>query len=641
MRLSRLLATVSALTIVPTLALALGVAPVVPVPNRATNDNSAAPANTRYVDSAVKILLDALSSGAPAVDGSGLRVRPAPGSDLFDLAALLSDMAPARLYGVRCDGLADDTQAIARAFRSAPVVLMPRGTCLVAAAAVPAGGTLQGQGDATYLRAKVGTTALTLGKGASVRRLKVDGNAPDQPADVDCIVASGVGAVTLDDVTVGGCKRHAFSVLSNTDRADRTETRIVNSRLGAYQDALHWEDSGAIVVRGGSLSGGQAGMGDGGSIYGSSDITADGVTFDGGTNGIYARAGLTCPDSTKPTECWLDPAKGYTQRLVVRDSRFRNQQYFGVLFAGRSLSIDGSSFLNVGIPSDRSHWTRSAVIGPGFDMRVTNSLFDGVGGDGIDFGGAVGCSAIGNTFRNINVMAVEVNSAQNCLVADNTIYATWMTTAFPGSPIKGAIQVQRDAETILPALRLRASGTVLRNNTLLPYGGATRAIWVDDDGTDTKATLTYIAGNVARGWGAGRAITSGSPSTVQWQNTTDDAPTAAGAWTDFTPSLACPSGSLGSASATGRYFIHPGGSVSVQIKVAVTTNGTCGGYGLRVGLPRGVNGIGGKWVGKGPSGVITGDFTAYDSVVVLQKLDGGYPAADGATLEIGGSYLLN
>lgn len=64
MRLPRLLVT-AALSLAPALALAQGAAPTVPVPNRSANDNSAAPANTRYVDSAAQVLLNAIATKAP------------------------------------------------------------------------------------------------------------------------------------------------------------------------------------------------------------------------------------------------------------------------------------------------------------------------------------------------------------------------------------------------------------------------------------------------------------------------------------------------------------------------------------------------------------------------------------------------
>lgn len=63
-------------------------------------------------------------------------------------------------------------------------------------------------------------------------------------------------------------------------------------------------------------------------------------------------------------------------------------------------------------------------------------------------------------------------------------------------------------------------------------------------------------------------------------------PVPQGPFTAYTPSLACPSGSLTSATATGGYQVV-GKIVFWQATVTITTNGTCA-TALNVGLPSGL-----------------------------------------------------
>ncbi len=80
--LTRLLAALVLAALSVTVALAQGTAPLVPVPNRPANDNSAAPANTRYVDAATQILLNAIASRAPLASPTFVGTVTAPGLSL-------------------------------------------------------------------------------------------------------------------------------------------------------------------------------------------------------------------------------------------------------------------------------------------------------------------------------------------------------------------------------------------------------------------------------------------------------------------------------------------------------------------------------------------------------------------------------
>lgn len=104
MRRIQFLLVAALLTLVPAPVLAQGVAPVVPVPNRTANDNSNAPANTRYVDGAIgtrapvanptfsgTVVAPKIAITAPGSTGdvSGMSVIPSLAAPVGSLARLL------------------------------------------------------------------------------------------------------------------------------------------------------------------------------------------------------------------------------------------------------------------------------------------------------------------------------------------------------------------------------------------------------------------------------------------------------------------------------------------------------------------------------------------------------------------------
>ncbi len=139
-------------------ALAQGQAPLMPVPNRAANDNSAAPANTRYVDTAGQALLKTIQGRAPLVTDTS---------------------------GVKCDGTSDDRAALQAALdragsRQETVWLPPYRICAYSGTLTLNNARLHGSGTGAVLKplSTVDTMISIAGSLSAVRDVQIvnDGN---------------------------------------------------------------------------------------------------------------------------------------------------------------------------------------------------------------------------------------------------------------------------------------------------------------------------------------------------------------------------------------------------------------------------------------------------------------------------------
>lgn len=108
------------------------------------------------------------------------------------------------------------------------------------------------------------------------------------------------------------------------------------------------------------------------------------------------------------------------------------------------------------------------------------------------------------------------------------------------------------------------------------------------------------------------------------------------AWTSYTPVLSCGSGTLTSASATGRYKTL-GKTVFVQVSILITTNGTCA-TNIQATLPFLGNGA---YLLAGREGSATGkalNAIVATTVVIITNYDNTYPGADGGVVQASGVY---
>lgn len=154
-------------------------------------------------------------------------------------------------------------------------------------------------------------------------------------------------------------------------------------------------------------------------------------------------------------------------------------------------------------------------------------------------------------------------------------------------------------------------------------------------GTPASVTLTNATGTAA-------SLTAGSATTTNKINGVDQTT----AWTTYTPTLSCTSGTLTSASATGASK-QSGKTVFLRVAITVITLGTCA-TGINISLP--VNplattemSIQGKniVVGQNVTGRIRSDATPNNSITSLTRYDGTLGISNGDVISITGVYEAN
>jgi hypothetical protein len=116
-------------------------------------------------------------------------------------------------------------------------------------------------------------------------------------------------------------------------------------------------------------------------------------------------------------------------------------------------------------------------------------------------------------------------------------------------------------------------------------------------------------------------------------------------WQTYTPTVTAGSGTITTASATGRY-LKRGRRVDVQIRVTITTNGT-GATSVNATLPfssANVTGIGRTLAGREETStghMLQGFISPNSTVVQIRSYDNTYPGATGRTLHVNGTYEVD
>lgn len=200
-------------------------------------------------------------------------------------------------------------------------------------------------------------------------------------------------------------------------------------------------------------------------------------------------------------------------------------------------------------------------------------------------------------------------------------------------------------------LTIKPAATAGANTLTLPAGTTDFSA---TGGSNQVVQQSSVGGALTVGQLSGAALSSGAlvngmTATTQAANDNSSklATTAysdGGAWSTYTPTIACGTGSITTlGSVTGRY-LQRGKTYDVEINIPITTNGTCAAT-ITATLPNSATAIayaaivGKEWNATGAG--LAGFVAPSGSIFTITNSAGGYPGANAANLVLSGRFEAN
>lgn len=187
----------------------------------------------------IRVLRNSVEVGAAAgidfKEGAGIGLAVAADPLNSQINVTVSSGASFASYGAVGDGVTDDSAAIDALFAGASAgatVYVEAGTYLTDAFSVPAGVTVRGNRDAIFkMKAAANTTLVTLGAGSVLDGVTVDGNRSNQSSSGHGVSLGAAGAI-IRDCKVMNC--YGYGVVSTNKDGVRVEgCEIVDTRWQA------------------------------------------------------------------------------------------------------------------------------------------------------------------------------------------------------------------------------------------------------------------------------------------------------------------------------------------------------------------------------------------------------------------------
>jgi hypothetical protein len=283
-----------------------------------------------------------------------------------------------------------------------------------------------------------------------------------------------------------------------------------------------------------------------------------------------------------------------------------------IVLNNTGVGITGADTASVALSGNRSYDTRAG----GAKTQTYGATTTGTSTDWV-----IGVNALaGNLTGDSSYVGTNSNAAY--LESPALIGTPTAPTAAPGT---NTTQIATTAF----ATALGATLQPLDSDLTALAGNSTNGLWARTGaGTGNARTVTGVANETAITNGDG---VSGNPTIGLASNVT-------GAWTAYTPTLSCNTGTLTSASATGRSRLV-GKTLDWSMTISITTNGTCAGYILAT-LPVALQAANNCSVMGAETAVAFTQIAARNSTttqMLLTFLGGTYPGANGSSISINGT----
>lgn len=372
--------------------------------------------------------------------------------------------------------------------------------------------------------------------------------------------------------------------------------------VGIYLRGAFYSTIGDNVV--------QASVSHGINIDSSVGITINANTVDGNAGiGIFANSSSAV--STNDNIASLNGAGGIRFTTVSSGTISSN-----TVFDNTGVGITGIDTTNVALSGNRSYDTRAGG---------SKTQTYGATTTGTSAGWVIGLNDLSG---NLTGDSSYVGSNSNGALLESPIF-----TGTPAAPTATPGTNTTQIATTAFAAALGATLQPLDSDLTALASNSTNGLWArTGSGTGAARTVTGVANETVITNGDG---VSGNPTIGLASNVT-------GAWTAYVPTLSCNTGTLTSASATGRSRLV-GKTLDWSMTISITTNGTCAGYILAT-LPVTLRAANNCSVMGAETAVAFTQIAAHNSTttqMLLTFLGGAYPGANGSSISINGTCEAN
>lgn len=224
--------------------------------------------------------------------------------------------------------------------------------------------------------------------------------------------------------------------------------------------------------------------------------------LNGNTNGIYTGTEWKLDVVQPPLDAWfVDVYAGYDQHMVVNGCQFRNNTNFSALLHANGVEFNSNILTGNGVGQPTA-----SITPQGRGLTFKGNYFRNNGGAAIDIGMCADFIIEGNHFEDCYSNAVNIESSQNGIIANNYI----INTNTGNDDVEGnqaAIDIVHNKfySNFSSTKNIRISGNIIRPGANQKYG-----IYV----TPPESPYTYediwITDNMMRGSGTTRDLQDSS-----------------------------------------------------------------------------------------------------------------------------------
>lgn len=160
-----------------------------------------------------------------------------------------------------------------------------------------------------------------------------------------------------------------------------------------------------------------------------------GCNFIDNVNGIYIGTLYNLAGAQPPYRAWYNvPDNAYDDHISVIGCSFERNDFYAGIMPGNHLIIQGNRVRNNGVGN-----ISASIVPQGRDLVISNNVFQGNGGVGLDMGLCADFNVSGNEFVDCEAFGIELASCRDGVVIGNRFRNCHTNTAHVGSGQRAVI----------------------------------------------------------------------------------------------------------------------------------------------------------------------------------------------------------